>query len=430
MKRHYYSLKPLFVLFICSFGILFLFFQMLNQSYQRKMNGSINRLTHTNQILSELGNAIQSGQNALLSYSQNRQEECFSVYRMQTELIFESTGILQKDFTDSKDCLLYSRVVYQVNEAQRDFVTEYLYPYSGSQESFEHLRSIRLIFSEMNEAYAKLLNSYLDFSNEKRTFLQRDFQKFKNIQFVIWGLVTVCYVIICFITFRNILEKSEAEKELLHQKELLNEAHCQMLQMQINPHFLFNTLNLIVHTIQSGETKTAARLVKATADLLRSSLSITQVEIPLQKELELLKLYLTIFQERYQGRISLELSIQEVPPSLSIPPFIIQPLIENSLKHGLKGSVEGSRICVSIKEYAEYMLLTVTDNGDGAVPDLLQQILDGRIPGIGIRNIYERLHLLYPQKDVMEVWTAPGKGTSVRIKLYKENIHECINCGG
>ena len=107
------------------------------------------------------------------------------------------------------------------------------------------------------------------------------------------------------------------------------------------PTFCSIPLNLIVHTIQSGESRTAARLVKSTADLLRSSLAITQIQIPLKQELELLKLYLVIFQERYQGRISLELSIQDTPPTLLIPPFIIQPLIENSLKHGLRDALEG-----------------------------------------------------------------------------------------
>lgn len=430
MKKTIHPLKSLLLLFIGSFGILYLFFLILNQNYQKQMDASISRLTYTNQMLTELGNSIQNCQNSLLSYSQNQnqREVDFSSYNESTEFIFHCTASLQEEFTQNKNCLLYSRVINQINEAQQDFVTEHLYPYSGSLESFESLRSIRLIFSEMNEAYARFMSSYLDYSYEKWTFIQRDFQKFKNLQFIIWGLVTICYVVTLFFSFRNILEKTESEKELLHQKELLNEAHCQMLQMQINPHFLFNTLNLIVHTIQAGETRTAARLVKSTADLLRSSLAITQVQIPLQQELELLKLYLAIFQERYQGRISLELSIQEAFPSLLIPPFIIQPLIENSLKHGLKDALEGSQICISIKDYTEYSLLTVTDNGDGAIPDLLPQILKGNISGIGIRNIYERLHRLYPQKDVMEIWTTPGKGTSVRIKLYKENPNECSDC--
>ncbi len=430
MKKNTQTLKSMLLLFVGSFGILYLFFQILNQNYQKQMDASINRLTYTNQMLSELGNSIQNCQNALLSYSQNPtgKGEDFSSYNESTDFIFQCTSLLQKEFTQNKNCLLYSRVINQINEAQQDFVAEHLYPYSGSLESFESLRSIRLIFSEMNEAYARFMSSYLDYSYEKWTFIQKDFQKFKNLQFIIWGLVTFCYVTTLFFSFRNILEKSESEKELLHQKELLNEAHCQMLQMQINPHFLFNTLNLIVHTIQSGETRTAARLVKSTADLLRSSLAITQLQIPLKQELKLLKLYLIIFQERYQGRISIELSIQETLPSLLIPPFIIQPLIENSLKHGLKDTLQGSRICISIKDYEKYALLTVTDNGDGANPDLLFQILRGNISGIGIRNIYERLHRLYPQKDVMEIWTTPGKGTSVRIKLYKENPHEYSDC--
>lgn len=430
MKKTKHPLKSLLVLFIGSFGILYLSFQILNQNYQKQMDASINRLTYTGQTLKELGNSIQNCQNFLISYSQDHtgSEKDFSSYNESTAFIFHCTAYLQEEFTQNKNCLLYSRVIEQINQAQQNFVAEHLYPYSGSLESFESLRSIRLIFSEMNEVYAQLMNSYLDYSYEKWTFIQRDFQKFKNLQFIIWGLVTVCYVITVFLYFRNILEKSESEKELLHQKELLNEAHCQMLQMQINPHFLFNTLNLIVHTIQSGEPRTAARLVKSTADLLRSSLAITQIQIPLKQELELLKLYLVIFQERYQGRISLELSIQDTLPSLLIPPFIIQPLIENSLKHGLKDALEGSQICISIKDYADYALLTVTDNGDGADPELLSQILKGRISGIGIRNIYERLHRLYPQKDVMEIWTTPDEGTSVRIKLYKEKLYEYPDC--
>ncbi len=150
MKKNRHPLKSLVVLFIGSFGILYLSFQILNQNYQKHMDTSISRLTYTNQVLKKLGNSIQNCQNCLISYSQDPKgsEENFSSYNESTSLIFQCTSSLQEEFTQNKNCLLYSRVIEQINEAQQSFVTERLYPYSGSLESFESLHPSHLCTDE------------------------------------------------------------------------------------------------------------------------------------------------------------------------------------------------------------------------------------------------------------------------------------------
>ena len=137
--------------------------------------------------------------------------------------------------------------------------------------------------------------------------------------------------------------------------------------MQMNPHFLFNTLSLVIRSIQLGERDTSIQLVKAISKILRSSIEINTVSIPLDAEIELLQSYLYIQKLHLKGRVTFCLDVRKsfMDEDVMIPPLTIQPLVENSIQHGLKDRVNGGKVDILITEKPDYIEAVVADNGVG-----------------------------------------------------------------
>ena len=234
-------------------------------------------------------------------------------------------------------------------------------------------------------------------------------------------------------------------------KERLAEAKIRELQMQMNPHFLFNTLSLVIRSIQLGERDTSIQLVKAISKILRSSIEINTVSIPLDAEIELLQSYLYIQKLHLKGRVTFCLDVRKsfMGEDVMIPPLTIQPLVENSIQHGLKDRVSGGRVDILITEKPDYIEVVVADNGVGFPEDreqpetggllmnLDQPEAGGRtresnrpacretpIPktSIGLKNVRERLKLFYRKDDVLHIGRTEGV-TRITLKLYKSDRH-------
>jgi sensor histidine kinase YesM len=242
------------------------------------------------------------------------------------------------------------------------------------------------------------------------------------------------------------------ELQETHQmKERLAEAKIRELQMQMNPHFLFNTLSLVIRSIQLGERDTSIQLVKAISKILRSSIEINTVSIPLDAEIELLQSYLYIQKLHLKGRVTFCLDVRKsfMGEDVMIPPLTIQPLVENSIQHGLKDRVSGGRVDILITEKPDYIEVVVADNGVGFPEDreqpetggllmnLDQPEAGGRtresnrpacretpIPktSIGLKNVRERLKLFYRKDDVLHIGRTEGV-TRITLKLYKSDRH-------
>ncbi len=214
---------------------------------------------------------------------------------------------------------------------------------------------------------------------------------------------------------------SQQKIEHEQQKRLLAESRFKELQVQINPHFLFNTLSMIIRHIQSDDKQTSIRLVKETSSLLRSSLN-NKMTITLDEELELLRSYLFIQQLLLQQRIDLVLDIRRGYGTTTayVPPLVIQPIVENAVIHGLKDTRSGGLIDIQVVEKQDRFEVTVADNGIGMNPELLASALQEKEGHVGLHSVYQRLYLLYQREDVMEVQSTPRKGTRVLLRLYKE----------
>lgn len=223
---------------------------------------------------------------------------------------------------------------------------------------------------------------------------------------------------------RNFEVKNQLSEQMLEnekQKRRLAESKMKELQLQINPHFLFNTLSLIIRSIQLEENKTAVMLIKATSKILRSSIETHCLSIPLDEEIELLESYLYIQRVHCKDRIELVLDVRKsyMNEDILVPPLIIQPLVENAIRHGLMNVTENGKVSIHITEKPEYIEVKVSDNGCGLSQETLDDLKAHKTgKRIGLLNVLERLQLLYHRDDVMHISTG-DTGTEITIFFYK-----------
>lgn len=210
--------------------------------------------------------------------------------------------------------------------------------------------------------------------------------------------------------------------QLMKQKELdtsqleasLFKSKLHALQMQVNPHFLFNTLNSISVLVQKHDFNTAEEMIHRLSDFLRMTLEKSgQQLVPLEAELELLDNYLAIEQMRFKDRLSVEWHIDKRTLAVPVPALILQPLVENSLRHGIN-AIEGPGVLTVRSSWlADRILLEVIDNGAGCAPYFSPHFKEG----IGLSNVRQRLKQLFVKDYLFSFDSAPGKGTAVAIEI-------------
>ncbi|HEY1263393.1 MAG TPA: histidine kinase [Terriglobales bacterium] len=205
--------------------------------------------------------------------------------------------------------------------------------------------------------------------------------------------------------------------KLEEQERLLMNARMEALQNQINPHFLFNTLNSVSSLVRF-DPDTAREMIIKLANILRRLLSNTDAFVPLRDEFEFIDNYLDIEVVRF-GRDKLRVVKEVEAGSLDVmvPSMLLQPLVENSIKHGLSAKIDGGSIFLRSRLNGSKAIIEVEDDGVGMGPVPLDRLGEGSRPGIGMSNVAERLKVLYGDAAAMTIESGEGKGTLVRISL-------------
>ncbi|HYA22603.1 MAG TPA: histidine kinase [Terriglobales bacterium] len=206
--------------------------------------------------------------------------------------------------------------------------------------------------------------------------------------------------------------------KLEEQERLLLSARMEALQNQINPHFLFNTLNSVSSLVRF-DPDTARQLIIKLATILRRLLNSSEAFVPLREELEFIDNYLDIEVVRF-GPDKLRIVKELDPASLDVmvPSMLLQPLIENSIKHGLASKIEEGRIFLRSRLTDSRLIIEVEDNGVGmGSANLLEKPTGFGGTGIGLTNVAERLKVLYGDTARMTIDSHEGKGTLIRLRL-------------
>jgi sensor histidine kinase YesM len=229
-----------------------------------------------------------------------------------------------------------------------------------------------------------------------------------------------CFTVGSSCLLRNMAELREGERRLsklaLEKSELeasLHFAELETLRMRLNPHFLFNSLQNI-STLTREDPVVASKMLARLGDLLRVALrKETLAETTLAAEIDLAKAYLAIEKMRFADRLSVVIDMDQKIEEVLVPCFLLQPLVENAIKHGLRGKQQTGAIWIRCMRQVDRLSLTVSDNGVG----LPKERLEGLEMGIGLGSTSERLARMYPGDHTLTIQALPEGGTEVRIVL-------------
>jgi two-component system LytT family sensor kinase len=215
---------------------------------------------------------------------------------------------------------------------------------------------------------------------------------------------------------RYFIEAREREVQVARLSEQLASTRFAALQAQVNPHFLFNTLNTIAVYVRDKDSQAAVRIIEQLSEVLRTTLSSHRAnEVPLGEELELVRQYVAIEEARFSDRLRPEFKIDDSLLPALVPSFALQHLVENAIRHGIARRPEAGRLMIAAHRDGEMLELSVTDDGIGVDADFTVP------PGHGIENTRERLRALFGEQASLDIAGRVEGGTIATLRIpYRE----------
>jgi sensor histidine kinase YesM len=221
-------------------------------------------------------------------------------------------------------------------------------------------------------------------------------------------------------TQRLLLEENKS----LKMENMLRDANIKSLQMQINSHFLFNTLNLISRTAYFEGAPKTIQLIDTTTDFLKYSLSKIEPYVSIFDEIAFAETYIIIQHTRFGDHISFDLTVDDDLPDVHVPSLIIQPLIENAIIHGTYDKIGQTEIKVLVTADENRLKIAVSDNGQGMAQEELKRIFSRdseKSSGIGLRNVKDRLNMYFDGKNEISVFSEEGEFFRIEITIALEH---------
>ena len=278
------------------------------------------------------------------------------------------------------------------------------------------------IFQPGREFRSALLHAYFTagvlFTEVLRQILSTIFVPPRLFSLVHWGDwlaqgMALLATYFCITLPLKVWNNTRTEAKLEDHQRLLMQARLEALSSQINPHFLFNTLNSISTLIRTNPEQARTMLARLSR-ILRRRLRNQDHFSPLRDELEFIEDYLSIELVRFGDKLRV---VKDIDPSVLdvlVPSMLLQPLVENSIRHGLAAKVEGGTVTLRARRSGDRLLIQVEDDGVGIPEAELSGILN---KGIGVSNVKERLKVLYNQDYRMLIDSQPGRGTRIEIEV-------------
>ena len=216
--------------------------------------------------------------------------------------------------------------------------------------------------------------------------------------------------------------------DVVREHEAKQKSELNALQAQINPHFLYNTLDIIVWMIENGQPEDAIRVVTALARFFRLSLAKGRNIIPVRDELEHVRNYLLIQEMRYKNKFRYQIDCPEAAADLTTIKLVVQPIVENAIYHSMDFMDGDGLIDIRAATDGKDLTITIADNGLGMPPDVVERLLTAPPPpgpqsggrrgsGIGLRNVQERIRLYFGERYGVRIESEPDEGTEVTLRM-------------
>jgi two-component system sensor histidine kinase YesM len=208
--------------------------------------------------------------------------------------------------------------------------------------------------------------------------------------------------------------------QIIGEQEAKRKYEFEVLQAQINPHFLYNTLNSVVRMVGIGKNEEVITTITSLSKLFRISLSRGKTIITVEEELEHIRNYLILQKMRYKNKFEYQIEVEEAVLSCMTIKLILQPIVENAIHHGIEFMADEGLIQISVSIVEEKIVFQVRDNGVGIPPQTLKHILTGPMKsekgtGVGLKNVHERIKLYFGQEYGLDIESELEEGTSVHI---------------
>ena len=348
------------------------------------------------------------------------------------QLLSDARGVVDslKDVTDTPDNRkrLQSADKYLNNlQGYIDNITENLNyddRYEANMLIWEN--DVQIVTALLQET----INEYIYYENRQIQIAQAQNRQFYlntiKVSVGIFAFIAVAIIVVSIVGPLWITRP--IEEQVTREQKQLRKAEFELLQAQINPHFLYNTLDAIVWSAEAGNQKQVVKMVGSLSEFFRSSLNKGKELVRVREELSHARSYLEIQQIRYQDILSYEIDVPEELFEYEIPKITIQPIVENALYHGIKNRRGGGKITITGEEGDSDYRITVTDDGIGMEKERLLEItegLSGKNPGdvkiYGLYNVNERIKLFYGEEYGISIESEYDRGTRATIRLPKKS---------
>jgi two-component system, sensor histidine kinase YesM len=463
-----------FIIFtmVASFWISFERQNVITYEYERFMSN--------NKQLSELPILFSKTAREFSVYFSTRNEENLQQFNLLNEQINETLDNVQSEISEDRNSSIFHRTLYNMQEYQQALSAELIQTDTLNFQVYNDLTYLKNLYSYMSNQSQLLSISYLEYSDMMYGDLLEESKTLeRNSYFIIgfFGLVSISFAlmlsngilkkIIEISKVAKLLEyatnwdapdikpskymeldtvaktfnrmkmnmqhyiaelkkKGEIERQLNEEKlrfinteKMLKESQFLSLQRQMNPHFLFNTLNMISRTALLKQNESTIELIGAISKILRFNLDNSGNAVQLSEELKVLQAYMYIQEIRFQERITFRLEVNCDISGVFIPPMLLQPIVENSIIHGLKDTESDGEFSITLDREGELIIIRLQDNGSGMSESQLKTIFENRNEGktsIGLSNVKERLELYFNQTDLMNI-TSTTQGTTIMLRI-------------
>ena len=450
---------------------------------QNRIASEYHRLMHNNIILGKLSLNIEQNPFRLSDkhLMENNGQGIKGFFKLNQE-IKSNLSQVEADIQKDENSAIYHRYLTNMLEKQDQMVAKILDHKVFDSTTYKDLTYLKTLYQYMQDQSQQLVIAYLDYSSFRYAELQGELNRFQLWIFtIIIALSSLTILLALFFTskiFRSIAQLSKGAKSLavgdwmipdlkesryqdlnlmvvafnnmknsirqyikeVNQKaeleiqlnkekldnaekdRLLKESHLLALQMQMNPHFLFNTLNLISRMAMFQKTEVTIRLIESISKILRYNIQNEGNLVSLEDELKVVRAYFYIQETRFQERIAFSLEVRGDIQQVTLPPMIIQPLVENAIVHGLKDIRKDGRVEVIITREREFVKVAVKDNGSGIEKEKLAKLYNEvtelnieKHKSIGLGNVKKRLELHFERLNLIRIISGPGKGTTVLV---------------
>ncbi len=386
--------------------------------------GRINRIYMSNVVINDIYTSLGDVQQALTEYLNTRSSDAMEEYfRTEQDYLNKLSemepssdagiSLLQENIRNLSDT--YIACADEAVKARRGHIIEkYKRYYSEASETCAFINSY--IYRLNNRQFSLNTNNY--------NALVETFRVLEMISLIVLIMISGINILLISMLTRNIMDPVR-ERELRMETHI-KDAELKYLEAQINPHFLFNTLNAGAQLAMMEGADRTNEYIQKMAEFYRYKIRGGGQETTLEKEIALVDTYIYILNVRFSGEIHYEKRI-EAYSDVRMPDMILQPIVENAVNHGIRNIDREGRIELKVsRNDTGETVVTVSDNGAGMSAERIREVManevrteeDGNSNGVGLRNVISRLELFYGRRDIMKIESeGEDKGTSISICL-------------